>query len=148
MIRVSLPRRTLSGALACAAALSTLACRSTSAPDTLSVHLLLSSAVVPSGGTTSVTISATNVGDAALTINDSCEGEYRTISLRGDILRIRQFCSHILILRMKTLAPGEQVSYVQTWEATGDQGALPPGEYRVVGFVSGRSSDAVRLTVQ
>ena len=73
--------------------------------------------VVASGGTAAVTISATNVGSTVIAISESCQGEFRTLDKQGTVVAFQQFCDQFLGLRFRELAPGEQVSFVQTWKA-------------------------------
>lgn len=128
--------------------LSLGSCDRVTAPDPLSVYLLVSASIVASGGTAPVTIAATNAGTSAVTISEGCRGTYRTLNMQGMVVATQQFCDITLTARIRELAPGEQVSYVQTWEAKGAQGALPSGEYRVVAELFGRVTSPVRITVQ
>lgn len=134
--------------LATATLLATASCEESTAPDPVSVSAVIRNSVVASGSSTSLVISATNLGARPATINVSCNGTYRTLTAAGEVVSDREFCGLILVARFKELAPGEQVVYEVRWDAVGTQGAMAPGEYRIIGEVSGRLSSPVRVVVQ
>ena len=134
--------------LAALGVLALASCQKSTAPDTLAVSLVLSKDVVAASNPVSITITATNVGEQPLTINVSCKGTFRVVTLAGEVVTAPQFCSEFAINITRELAPGEQILYEYPWDATGINGRLALGEYRVLGEVDHRRSIAVRIIVQ
>jgi hypothetical protein len=123
-------------------------CQSGTAPDMLDVSLVVSDGVVAPGDDIVLTIAATNVGSERTTVNITCQGTYRVLALDGSVVASPQFCPMTLMIVTRDLAPGEQIVYQHAWDATVSGVRLAPGEYRVVGEVASRRSEAVRVVVE
>lgn len=125
-------------------AVAFLACGATpsaSAHEFLEVQLELSDDSLKAGQSLGMTLVVTNKWSQpiALTFSSSCQDNFQ-VRRAGQLvwdLESGRFCAQVLTVR--TLEPGETVSYERTWDQTGNDGAkAPAGDYEAVGQLLSR----------
>jgi hypothetical protein len=113
----------------------------------LTLTTSVSSATLAPGGTVTVTVKLTNVSSAPVNVNaNDCPRRFVVDTRDGhSALSNSEICSLALMLR--TMAPGESISFTESWDGmtlVGDDalGRVPPGRYVVRGS---SSNGAVRM---